>query len=40
LGGALFLIGALIMCWNIYRTIAEPAAEEKRVASGALAAAH
>ncbi len=39
-GGALFLIGALIMCWNIYRTIVEPAVEEKRAAGGALAAAH
>ncbi len=40
LGGALFLIGALIMCWNIYRTIVEPAPEEKRVAGGAFATAH
>ena len=30
LGGALFLLGALIMCWNIYRTIVMPAAEERR----------
>ena len=40
LGGALFLIGALIMCWNVYRTIVEPAAEEKRATGGALATAH
>jgi cytochrome c oxidase cbb3-type subunit I len=40
LGGALFLIGALIMCWNVYRTIVEPAAEERRATGGALATAH
>jgi cytochrome c oxidase cbb3-type subunit 1 len=40
LGGVLFLIGALIMCWNIYRTIVEPAAKQERVLSGALATAH
>jgi cytochrome c oxidase cbb3-type subunit 1 len=40
LGGVLFLIGALIMCWNIYRTIVEPAAEQERVPGGALATAH
>ena len=40
LGGVLFLIGALIMCWNIYRTIVEPAAELERAPDGALAKAH
>jgi len=40
LGGVLFLIGALIMCWNIYRTIVEPAAELERAPDGALATAH
>jgi cytochrome c oxidase cbb3-type subunit 1 len=40
LGGVLFLIGALIMCWNIYRTIVEPAAEQERAPGGALATAH
>ena len=39
LGGALFLAGALIMCWNIYRTIVMPAAEERKAVGGALAPA-
>ncbi len=39
LGGALFLVGALIMCWNIYRTIVMPSAEERKAVGGALAAA-
>ncbi len=39
LGGALFLIGALIMCWNIYRTIVTPVAVERRASEGALAPA-
>ncbi len=39
LGGALFLLGALIMCWNIYRTIVMPAAEERQAVGGALAPA-
>ena len=39
LGGALFLAGALIMCWNIYRTIVMPAAKERTAAGRALAAA-
>ena len=39
LGGALFLAGALIMCWNIYRTIVMPSAEERKAVGGALAPA-
>ena len=39
LGGALFLAGALFMCWNIYRTIVMPAAEERKAVGGALAPA-
>ncbi len=39
LGGALFLVGALIMCWNIYRTIVMPSAEERKAVGGALAPA-
>ncbi|MDB5569034.1 MAG: ccoN [Hyphomicrobiales bacterium] len=40
LGGLLFLAGAVIMCWNVYRTIVTPAAETRQVPSGALAPAH
>jgi cytochrome c oxidase cbb3-type subunit 1 len=39
-GGFLFLLGALIMCWNVYRTIATPVAEGREAVGGALAAAH
>jgi cytochrome c oxidase cbb3-type subunit 1 len=39
LGGALFLAGALIMCWNVYRTIVMPAEKERTAVGGALAAA-
>jgi cytochrome c oxidase cbb3-type subunit I len=39
LGGALFVAGALIMCWNIYRTIVMPAAKEREAVGGALAPA-
>ncbi len=39
LGGVLYLVGALIMAWNIYKTIASPEAETELVGQPALAAA-
>jgi len=38
-GGALFLIGALIMVWNIWKTIHAPDAQSEQAPSPALAAA-
>ncbi|MDB5649513.1 MAG: ccoN, partial [Hyphomicrobiales bacterium] len=36
LGGGLFLAGALIMCWNVYKTIASPELEASTSAAPAL----